>query len=48
MALKQVFLIHPIKFVCNAIKDFARQSGVGVYDQQDTNDFGYLINDFFL
>lgn len=45
MVLKQVFLIHPIKFVCNAVKEFAKQELVTIYDEQKINDFGYLIND---
>lgn len=43
--LKQILLIHPIKFTCATIKEFAALGNVEVYFIEAREEFTYLIND---
>jgi hypothetical protein len=43
--LKQLFIMHPVKFVAKTITEFGKQASVDVYELDSVNDFSYLIND---
>ena len=43
--LKQLFIMHPVKFFSKTITAFGKQAGVSVYELDSINDFSYLIND---
>lgn len=43
--LKQILLIHPLKFVCESIKKFAGDQGVSVFYLERPEPFTYLVKD---
>jgi hypothetical protein len=43
--LKQIVLIHPVRFVCASIKEFAASKQIDVYFMEAKEEFTYLIND---
>ena len=43
--IKQVLLIHPLKFVCESFKRFAGAQDVGVFYLEQPEPFLYLVKD---
>jgi hypothetical protein len=43
--LKQILLIHPVRFTCSTIKEFAALGNVEVYFMEGKEEFTYLIDD---
>ncbi len=45
LSIKQILMAHPVEFVANAIKEFAKKKSVETFILDDLNDFSYLIDD---
>ncbi|MBD65038.1 MAG: hypothetical protein CME62_07510 [Halobacteriovoraceae bacterium] len=45
VVIKQVILLHPIKFVCDAFDKFAKDLGVATYSLDQYEPVDYLLND---
>lgn len=43
--LKQILLIHPLKFVCESIKKFSASQDVSVFYLERPEPFTYLVKD---